>query len=199
MTPFPNPPLLRGLPSALFRCSLLAMLLVLPLSGRPSSTEIVPRGDLVPEQSFTVDFAGYGRVTFATYHDLDNSPPNVHFYLLRDGKVIHELPDFYGNQLWAFDEVDAVAFRDVNGDGLKDILIIAEYITGAGPGGAEPFRVIDVFFRGESGFYREEAISELLNNSENYSRLVNIARMTKYLRGLDLQEILRKEQERPAP
>ena len=99
MTPFPSPLLLRGLPSALFRYSLPAILLVLPLAGHPSSTEPVPGGDPVPEQSFTVDFAGYGRVTFATFRDLDNSPPNVHFYLLRDGRVIHELPDFYGNQI----------------------------------------------------------------------------------------------------
>jgi len=46
----------------------------------------------------------------------------------------------YVSNLWRFWEMDAVAFQDINGDGVgPDIAVIAHYVTGIGPTGGEPF------------------------------------------------------------
>ncbi|KOS03899.1 hypothetical protein AM598_04055 [Paenibacillus polymyxa] len=40
-----------------------------------------------------------------------------------------------------------MAFKDVNKDGLKDVIIIAYYETGSGPDGAKPFPIADIYFQ----------------------------------------------------
>ncbi|MBD3920899.1 hypothetical protein H8B09_19185 [Paenibacillus sp. PR3] len=69
----------------------------------------------------------------------EDGPYKLFFYLTDDeGHVLYQLLDFYGNEMGSSSEVRAVSFQDVNNDNLKDIIIIAEYITGAGAEGAIP-------------------------------------------------------------
>ena len=93
---------------------------------------------------------------------------------MQNGKVLYELPDYYGNKSWSFDDVIAVAFKDLNYDNLKDIIVMTNYITGMGPSGMEPFRVIDVYFQKKDGFKQYEDISEKLNDPKNYKQLKTI-------------------------
>ena len=57
-----------------------------------------------------------------------------------------------------FDNVGAVAFRDVNNNGKKDIIIICYYFSGAGPTGMVPRPDIRIFLAGENEFYLAEDI-----------------------------------------
>ena len=57
-----------------------------------------------------------------------------------------------------FDSVSAVAFRDVNNDGKKDIIIICYYFSGAGPTGMVPRPDIRIFLAGENEFNLAEDI-----------------------------------------
>ncbi|WP_231116929.1 hypothetical protein [Paenibacillus jamilae] len=72
----------------------------------------------------------------------------------------------YGNEWWYADEgIEAVAFRDVNKDGLKDIIIIAYYETGTGPDGAKPFLIADIYFQKKNKtFTTIPALDETLND-----------------------------------
>ena len=51
---------------------------------------------------------------------------------------------------------------------------MTNYITGMGPSGMEPFRVIDVYFQTLDGFKQYEDISEELTDSKNYEHLKTI-------------------------
>ncbi len=135
---------------------------------------IHPEGQKINEQSFETQFENFGKVEFASYADYQHSPPRLNLYLLQDGKVLYELPDYYGNKSWAFDDVVAVAFKDLNYDNLKDIIVMTNYITGMGPSGMEPFSVIDVYFQKKDGFKQYEDISEELNDPKNYKQLKTI-------------------------
>ena len=135
---------------------------------------INPEGEKIKEQSFEATFKNFGKVEFASYAEYDHSPPRLNLYLLQDGKALYELPDYFGNKSWAFDEVIAVAFKDLNYDNLKDIIVMTNYITGMGPSGMEPFRVIDVYFQKQDGFKQYEDISEELNDPKNYEHLKTI-------------------------
>lgn len=44
---------------------------------------------------------------------------------------------------WSPDAVKAVLVRDVNGDGVPDVVLAATAMTGVGPTGAQPFAVMD--------------------------------------------------------
>lgn len=92
-------------------------------------------------------------------------------YLLEtdDGKIITKLPDFYGNGYWSYWNTRGVAYEDLDGDGRKDIAILARYVTGIGPNGAEPFDVVGFYFNTDKGFERADNLDELAN-SERYAR-----------------------------
>ena len=43
-----------------------------------------------------------------------------------------------------FDRVEAVGFHDIDGDGAKDVIVIVNYVTGAGPQGMIPRKTIRI-------------------------------------------------------
>ena len=47
-------------------------------------------------------------------------------------EIIYVFPDFYTNVLSDLQEIKAVSFKDVNNDGLKDIIIIAQFLSANG-------------------------------------------------------------------
>ncbi|MFT3776105.1 MAG: hypothetical protein QM820_62980 [Minicystis sp.] len=66
------------------------------------------------------------------------APPSelAGFVVLADGRVL-PLPKMHDH--WTLWEVHAVMFEDVDGDGSKELIVLAEYTTGAGPTAAVPF------------------------------------------------------------
>ncbi|MEO8874269.1 MAG: hypothetical protein ABI461_01675, partial [Polyangiaceae bacterium] len=46
---------------------------------------------------------------------------------------------------WAGSDVDAIMFEDIDGNGVLAPIVIAEYMTGMGPTGAQPFVKISVY------------------------------------------------------
>lgn len=96
---------------------------------------------MIPEQSFDVMLDGWGEVTFVSCKPTYNISPQEYasFFLLRDEQILYRFPyldeDNTMGHVGSFDYVGAVAFRDINDDGKNDIIIIINYITGAGPQG----------------------------------------------------------------
>ena len=145
---------------------------------------VEPVGKKIADQSFPASFKYFENVEFATFSDYKNSPPSVNFYLMRDSMTVYRFPDHYGNENWAFEDIIAVSFKDLNDDGLKDIIIMANYITGVGPSGMEPFKVIDVYFQFENGFQKNSLISENLNNEDNFELLKTIKSIVIHVRSI---------------
>ena len=145
---------------------------------------VEPVGKKIDEQSFNASFKYFENVEFATYSDYKASPLSVNFYLMRDSIIVYKLPEHYGNENWAFEDIIAISFKDLNHDGLRDIIIISNYITGIGPTGIEPFKVIDVYFQYDSGFNKNTLLSENLNNEENFTLLKTIKDIVIYVRSI---------------
>jgi hypothetical protein len=71
------------------------------------------------------------------------------FHLICQDKLAYDFPHFgYAEASWTFQDVDAVAFSDIDADGDTDVIVIASYMTGIGPEGAKPFPVV-ILFRNE--------------------------------------------------
>ncbi|MGZ0038723.1 DUF4163 domain-containing protein [Paenibacillus ottowii] len=123
--------------------------------------------EIEESQSFQTTFEGFGKVRFVSTQAKKDEIPKNYFFLLDDQeRVVYSFPDMYGNEWWYADEgIEAVAFRDVNKDGLKDIIIIAYYETGTGPDGAKPFLIADIYFQKKNKtFTTIPALDEALND-----------------------------------
>jgi hypothetical protein len=122
------------------------MLAAMMLSASAAGAE----QNVVAKQSFDTSFRGFGAVRFVTLRDTTGGPGKCRFELRRAGRTVYRFPTAYTDQ-WSCFDVTAVAFRDVNGDRLKDVLVLATAITGVGPTGARPFQANTVYYNTGAG------------------------------------------------
>ena len=119
---------------------------------------------MIPEQSFDITLDDWGEVKFVScepqkplYCDYEAS-----FFLIRDEQILYQFPCMYEhnkkNYPGCFDSIGAVAFRDINDDGKKDIIVIFYYYSGAGPTGMIPRPKTRIYLAGENEFYLAEDI-----------------------------------------
>ena len=117
---------------------------------------------MIPEQSFDVTLDDWGKVKFVSCKPTYDIDPQEYaaFFLIRDEQILYRFPYRYENNTIGssgmFDNVGTVAFRDVNNDGKKDIIIICYYFSGAGPTGMVPRPDIRIFIAEENDFYLAE-------------------------------------------
>ena len=131
-------------------------------------------GKPIREQTFTFQDSILGPVTFVPAKD-ESAPPHeqLKIYLkLGDGSHT-KLPDADIN--FIFHDMDAVSFVDVDENGLTDIIIISQYISGIGPDAARPFRVAIIYLRRTDGFEfdfeNSWRVSELAKGNLNIARV----------------------------
>ncbi len=112
--------------------------------------------NMIPEQSFDIVLDDWGEVTFVSCKPLSwRSYRETPFFLVKDDQILYKFPSQIGSG-GLFDSVDAVAFRDINDDGKDDIIIIINYIAGAGPQGVIPRPAVRIYLAGENEFYLAE-------------------------------------------
>lgn len=126
---------------------------------------------------------GYGEVRLVAVADLSGRPRVD--YLLQDvlGRTLLRLPDFPPNQDYAYYETRAAAFRDLDGDGHQDIAIIARFLTGIGPGGAEPFDLAGFYLGAQDGFAADADLGDLFNAPGRRERWRSIDELIAIARG----------------
>jgi hypothetical protein len=133
--------------------------------------------EIIENQSFEVELEKWGKVKFVTATLAANPFPKLVFFLTDDkGTVLYSFSDFVEYPGWLLSEARAVAFRDVNKDGLKDIIIIADYMTGVGKNGAIPFHHSKIYFQKEKRFVCIPELDEKINEgqqNESIDTLIN--------------------------
>ena len=117
---------------------------------------------MIPEQSFDITLDDWGEVQFVSCKPTRDISQQEYasFFLVRDEQIVYRFPYLYEDNTMGhpgcFDNVGAVAFRDINGDGKDDIIVITYYFSGAGPTGMVPRPDIRIFLAGENEFYLAE-------------------------------------------
>ncbi|MGW9527730.1 DUF4163 domain-containing protein [Paenibacillus terrae] len=100
------------------------------------------------EQSFEINFEGWGHVKFVSTDAMIEEVSGNYFFLLdKQNYILYSFPKFYGNNWPGRDGLAAVAFKDMNKDGLKDVVIIAYVDAGAGPSIQDPFPIAGIYFQ----------------------------------------------------
>ena len=143
-------------------------------------SELGSSEEVFSDHSFTLDVPDLGNVAFVASRSSrpDGKPFGSLVMRLRfpDGEYQPLVPANPGQEMpWNFWSLNAVAFEDVNGDGLgPDIVAIADYMTGAGPEAAQPFPVTTVQFREPSGFFIADAEVDEQLSSEGISTIAEV-------------------------
>lgn len=112
-----------------------------PSLGSAGETPPSPKGlkGQITDQSFPVNLDGWGDVTFASFLPQQEAKGDgdVSFKLLKNGEDIYDFPGVTKDNRCpgeSFDQVSAVAFKDYNGDGKTDIILILAYSPETDPG-----------------------------------------------------------------
>jgi len=129
---------------------------------------------VILEQSFDVDLNYWGEVRFVSYlPTYDTHLEDVSFVLTKDNQIVNYFPAYFKNNstendgIGMFDSVEAVGFQDIDGDKAKDVIIIINYVTGAGPQGMLPRKTVRIFRAYGSGFIiYEDLMNEAMENIE---------------------------------
>lgn len=141
------------------------------LSGEEQSDE----SWVLAEQSFDVNLNVWGDVRFVSYMpSYDNTPlEDVSFVLVKDNQIVYRFPACFENNstenegIGMFDSVEAVGVQDINGDGARDVIVIINYVTGAGPQGMLPRKTVRIFRAYDSGFIiLEDLMNDIMKNIE---------------------------------
>ncbi len=131
------------------------------------------RMKLDKKQTFPIDFAPYQGSCFATFHepDFDDPPLGEKFFIYKNGKEIFEFPEQSEAATYT---VKAVAFEDLNGDNLIDIIVV-------GSAGAKSGSVYtnQVFTNTSQDFYTDSDANMKLDDFTKISEIKNFVKKNK--------------------
>jgi hypothetical protein len=149
--------------------------------GKSSTTESSSALAEIKDQSFDVDFETWGSVRFVSAKD--NAKSSLVLSIQnKEGKTLYTLPkpDYIGS--WSFDSIKAVAFKDLDNRGKKDIIVIASYIVDTDKGKKTPMDVVSIFSQTDKAFVSDFPRDVRVNNS---SKVQTIKAVVDRVRVLD--------------
>ncbi|WMJ90106.1 hypothetical protein [Anaerocolumna sp. MB42-C2] len=155
--------------------------------GSPASDVTLVENRIIQDQSFDVKLNDWGNVRFISYEpDNSNDFEDVSFFLMKNNSVIYSFPYYCENNstenyVGLYDSVAAVGFCDVNKDNIKDVIVIINYITGAGPQGMVPRPRARIFLADKKEFnLANDLIDDITNNIEEKD--LTISAICNYLK-----------------
>ena len=130
---------------------------------------------VIENQCFPVVLENYGNVKFISGLKQEGTDIIGVFYLV-DSKnnVIYKFLDFYGNATGTFTNIKAISFTDVNNDGLKDIIIIANYKANE-----IPITICSIYFQKGKEFINDKSFDDKVNSSSNNKDIATVLKYAK--------------------
>ena len=150
------------------------------------SSALGPEEVLIRDQSFALTLPMIGRVDLVATESLNG---RLSLHLRADPNQYEQI---YAEQQWKLWELKAIGFEDIHQDGDgPDIIVIAEYVTGIGPEGAQPFVSPAILFnRGDDTFQNDIAVNRVLSeyNAQTVDDVITAAKADGLVRGLQYYE-----------
>lgn len=123
---------------------------------------------LIEKQVFPMETDCFGAVFMIPAIE-KNHHRLVLFFATEDGSIVYrtdrlEVNNWNKGQLWQpVRRISAVSFQELNGDGLTDIVLIVTCVNRDGEYKGKEYKVGEVLFQDEKGFYRDYRISDKIN------------------------------------
>jgi hypothetical protein len=123
---------------------------------------------IIENQTFTVNLNSWGNVKFVSGKLTSGSHIPLVFYLTdEDGNILYT---FDVNLPYSID-IEAVSFKDLNKDGLKDIIIIASDTYD----GAPKTEIATVYFQNADGSFKNDSnLDKEINSSGNNKTVTDV-------------------------
>lgn len=103
-------------------------------------------------QTYRVSLEEWDDATFVAAKRVEGRAAAALFLADEDGRITYRFPAFYGNDRGALAGIRTIGFRDANHDGLTDVIVIADYVTGTGNEGGDAFPIASVYLRDGQSF-----------------------------------------------
>lgn len=156
------------------------------LSSVEEASDITACGfRLLDRQAFETTLESFGEVTFLPAMD-EKYDRLVLFLAGEDGKIVYKTDQLETNSRSRGElrqpnrAIAAVSFQDMDEDGLTDIVLVTSCVNSTGEYAGKTYKVGDVLFQNEKGFYRDWRLSDKINR---FSMNRNIEFITAFLRG----------------
>lgn len=175
------------------------------MEGIENSARIGDEGfEVIEEQIFPIEMKGYGEVFLIPaldeeYHRL------VLFFADQGGSIVYRTDQLEANNRnrgqmeQPIRELRAVSVRELDGDGLMDIILITTCVNESGSYAGRPYKIGDVLFQNEGGFYWDYRLSDKINrfsmnkSAESIAAFVKGGRSTEFLyTAATRQELVRR-------
>lgn len=123
---------------------------------------------VIENQIFPIETECFGRIFLVpaiekNYHRL------VLFFETENGTVVHRTDNLEANNRNVGElkqpvrEISAVSFQELDGDGRMDIVLIVSCVNETGPYAGKAYKVGEVLFQNQTGFYRDYRLSDKIN------------------------------------
>jgi hypothetical protein len=96
------------------------------------------------------------------------------FVLVPDSGGMKKLPLPLLHDAWSGFDVAAVSFEDVDGDGVRELIVMAEYMTGIGPKGSQPFHWNTVVAFRDGRFVRLPEVEKAIERADTAAQVKKI-------------------------
>ena len=125
---------------------------------------------IIEGQVFEEVFESFGEAPLTFMAALDNTYNRLAVFLADEaGNIVYKCNQLETNNrvLGQMEqntrEIAAVSFVDLNGDNLKDIILITKCMNEEGEYEGQLYKIGDVLFQKEEGFYRDYRVSDKIN------------------------------------
>ena len=123
---------------------------------------------VIEDQVFAIETKRFGEVCLVPALE-EKYSRLVLFFTKADGTVVERTDQLETNNRRTGEleqpvkSISAVSFQDLNRDGLMDIVLITTCANRKGAYAGKPYKIGDVLFQSEEGFYRDYRISDKIN------------------------------------
>ncbi|ADL53355.1 hypothetical protein [Clostridium cellulovorans] len=139
------------------------------------SLEDLKKGGLavIQDQCFNINLDSYGEVKFISGTKRADGYTALRFYLAgKNDKIIYYFPEFSTKNF--LKEMKAVSFQDINNDGLKEIIVIAEY-NSSGPKKEH----CSIYFPKSGEFINDKNIDDKINSYQDVNTINSVIQCYK--------------------
>jgi len=154
-------------------------------SGIENRTQIESEGfAVIEEQIFPIELKGFGEVSVIPALDRRHHRLAL-FFAEEDGRVVYKTDQLEANNRnkgemrQPIRELKAISFQDLDGDGLMDIILITTCVNDRGAYAGKPYKIGDVLFQSEEGFYWDYRLSDKINRFSMNKSVESIAAFVK--------------------
>lgn len=149
---------------------------------------------IIEDQSFPVVLESFGEEEVTFLPIMDRSYRRMALLITDStGNVLYKTNQLETNNCYLGEmkqptrDLAAVSFQDVNRDGQTDIILITDCVNDVGDYAGKTYKVGDVLFQREGGFYRDWRVSDKINR---FSMNKSIDMIVSYVRDGHSTEVL---------